>query len=105
MPNFHVKEFSLPKLPNEFGDTKFEFIATSTLGEVLLMSECHKQKMLLKIQKNEDGFLIKGDKITRPSQVSILQKALKDLRDFSGAKPSYSNIDAKKQKDLEISVF
>jgi tRNA (guanine-N7-)-methyltransferase len=105
MPNFHAQEFSLPSLPLRGEDTSFEFSAHAPCGEVLVMSECHKQKLLLKIQKSKKGFLIKGDKITRPSQVSILQKALLELRELTNTKSFYSNIESKKQKNLEISPF
>lgn len=105
MPNFHTKTYNQPTLPTKFGETQFQFVATSSRGEVLVMSKCSGEDFLLKVNKNKNGYLIKGDKITRPSQVAILQRALMDFRDASNAEATLSNIESKKIKSLEISPY
>ena len=105
MPNFHTKEFIEPSYPSSYGKSKFEFVAFSKRGEKLVMSHTQNCDMLLKINKNEKGYLIKSDKITRPSQVAILQQALKDYRDLSKTKTTNSNIDSKKEKSLKVSPY
>jgi len=105
MPNFHAKEFQEPTYPSEYGKSKFEFVATSSRGEKLVMSHTQDCDMLLKVNKNVKGYLIKGDKITRPSQVAILQQALKDYRDLTKTKTTNSNIDSQKQKSLKVSPY
>ncbi len=105
MPNFHAKEFVEPTYPSKYGKSEFEFVAVSPRGERLIMSHTQDCDMLLKINKNKKGYLIKGDKISRPSQVAILQQALKDYRDLSKTKTTNSNIDSKKQKSLKISPY
>lgn len=105
MPNFHAKGFIEPKYPSSYGESSFEFVALSSRGDRLVMSHIEDNDMLLQINKNKDSFLIKGDKITRPSQVAILQQVLKDYRDLTKTKPTNSNIDSKKEKTLKVSPF
>lgn len=105
MPNFHAKGFIEPKYPASYGESSFEFVALSSRGDRLVMSHIEENDMLLQINKNKDSFLIKGDKITRPSQVAILQQVLKDYRDLTKTKPTNSNIDSKKDKTLKVSPF
>jgi len=105
MPNFQIETFVEPKLPAYFGSTKFDFIALSKRGEKLLMCYNEKQSLLLKINTHKNGFLIKSDKITRPSQVAILQKTLIDFRDLSKTKTIKSNIESSKNRALKISPY
>jgi len=105
MPNFHTKEFAEPTYPSSYGKSEFKFVAVSSRGERLVMSHTQNSDMLLKINKNKKGYLIKGDKISRPSQVAILQQALKDFRDLSKTETTNSNIDSKKEKSLKISPY
>ncbi len=105
MPNFHAKEFQEPIYPSEYGKSKFKFVAISSRGERLVMSHTENCDMLLKVNRNKKGYLIKGDKITRPSQVAILQQALKDYRDLTKTNTTNSNIDSQKQKSLKISPY
>jgi len=105
MPNFHAKEFVEPTYPSSYGKSDFEFVAVSKRGDRLVMSHTQDCDMLLKVNKNKKGYLIKGDKITRPSQVAILQQALKDYRDLSKTETTNSNIDSKKEKSLKISPY
>ncbi|HIP29752.1 MAG TPA: tRNA (guanosine(46)-N7)-methyltransferase TrmB [Sulfurospirillum arcachonense] len=105
MPNFHAKEFVEPTYPSSYGKSEFEFVAVSKRGDRLVMSHTQDCDMLLKVNKNKKGYLIKGDKITRPSQVAILQQALKDYRDLSKTETTNSNIDSKKEKSLKISPY
>ncbi len=105
MPNFHSKTFTEPTLPATFGTTKFKFIAHSRREERLVMCVNEEQRMLLKINANKNGYLIKYDKITRPSQVAILQKTLIDFRDLSKTETTKSNIESSKNRVLKISPY
>lgn len=104
MPNFHTKEFIEPTLPVSFAQTRFKYAAYSE-KEQLIMCECSKHQFFVKIYAKGDYYLIKGDKITRPTQVSILQQALRDLRDVTKTTPHNSNIDAQRQRTLKVSPF
>jgi len=105
MPNFHAKEFVEPVYPCSYGKSSFEFVAHSSRGDRLVMSHLEDNDMLLQINKNKDSYLIKGDKITRPSQVALLQQVLRDYRDLTNTIPTNSNIDSKKEKTLKVSPF
>ena len=105
MPNFHTKDFVEPVYPALFGMSEFEFVATSSRGEKLVMSHTQGADMLLTINKKPNGYLVKGDKLTRPSQVAILQQALKDFRDLCKITTTKSNIDSKKHKSIKISKY
>ena len=105
MPNFHTKDLNTPTYPCRFGKSSFKFEATSKRGEKLIMSECEGHNLLIKINKNKNGYLVKGDKITRPSSVVILQQVLKDFRDLTKTSPTNSNIDYKKQKSLKVPKY
>jgi len=105
MPNFHTKEFVEPTYPSAYGRSDFEFVASSKRGDRLVMAHIGGCDMLLKINKNKKSYLIKGDKITRPSQVALLQQALKDYRDLSKTVTTNSNIESKKEKTLKVSPF
>jgi tRNA (guanine-N7-)-methyltransferase len=105
MPNFHAKEVVVPKLPAFYGETTFHFKATTARGEELIFVTCKNEDFLLKIQKHKDSYLLKGDKISRPTQVSILQKALRDLRDLCGIQAYNSNIDIFKDRRVETSPY
>jgi tRNA (guanine-N7-)-methyltransferase len=69
------------------------------------MCHCEGQDLLLKINQTKKAYLIKGDKISRPSQVAILQQVLKDYRDLSKTQTINSNIDSKKEKTLKVSPY
>ncbi|MBL0687618.1 MAG: tRNA (guanosine(46)-N7)-methyltransferase TrmB [Sulfurospirillum sp.] len=103
MPNLHTNFFLEPLYPANFGKSEFKFVAVSKKGERLVMSHTQGCDLFLKINKTKKNYLIKGDKISRPSQVAILQQALKDYRDLNKIKPINTNIDSKKQKSLIIS--
>lgn len=105
MPNFHAKEFVEPVYPSSYGKSSFEFVAHSNRGDRLVMSHLEDNDMLLQINKNKDSYLIKGDKITRPSQVALLQQVLRDYRDLTNTIPTNSNIDSKKEKTLKVSPY
>lgn len=105
MPNFHTTTYKLPSLPVKQGESEFKFFAKSKRGEILVMAKCFDEHLLLKINKNKKGYLIKGDKITRPSRVAILQKALIDFRDLVQAEALISNIESKKVKSFGKSAY
>lgn len=105
MPNFHTKTFIHPPYPSSFGKSHFDALALCARGERLIVSHCQGQELLLKINETDNGFLIKGDKITRPSNVAILQQALQDFRDLAKMETTSSNIEHKKIKSLEISPY
>ena len=98
MPNFHTAQLKPLNYPCTSGQSSFIFEATSTRGNRLVMARIEdSEPLLIRVNsKAEGGYLVKGDKITRPTEASFLQKVLMDFRDVSGAQVTHSNIEPKK---------
>ena len=97
MPNFHTQTLKPLTYPCSYKETTFSYEAHSKRGNKLVMASTGGEQLLIRIQQKEDGnFLVKGDKVTRPTQASFLQKALMDFRDGSEAIEIFSNIEPKK---------
>ncbi|MBN1839627.1 MAG: tRNA (guanosine(46)-N7)-methyltransferase TrmB [Campylobacterales bacterium] len=106
MPNFHTSTLKKLSYPCTFGETTFLYEAHSARGNILVMASMGGEPMLIRIHpKKEGGFLVKGDKVTRPTQASFLQKVLIDFRDASEAKEIFSNIEPKKFLHVKPSPF
>jgi tRNA (guanine-N7-)-methyltransferase len=70
------------------------------------MASTQGENILIRIhQKEGGGFLVKGDKVTRPTQASFLQKILIDFRDASEAQEQFSNIEPKKFLEVKHSPY
>lgn len=106
MPNFHTRSLKPLHCPCTYHDTTFHWQATSRKGNVLVLATCRGETFMLRVlPKEAGGFLVKGDKVTRPTQASFLQKALIDFRDMSEAQVSHSNIEPKKFLDVRCSAY
>ncbi|AFL68001.1 tRNA (guanosine(46)-N7)-methyltransferase TrmB [Sulfurospirillum barnesii] len=106
MPNFHTEHFDTLAYPSTFGETTFLYEARSQRGNILIMASMGGEPILIRIHpKKEGGFLVKGDKATRPTQASFLQKVLIDFRDASNAKEIFSNIEPKKFLHVKPSAY
>jgi len=105
MPNFKTNKLTMPKFPTNFGDTKFEYIAKSDKDESLIKVTQKDEEFFLQIKLKSDKYLIKGDKISRPSQVVFLQQALRDFRDLCACKTVYSNLEPQKIKNKKRYKF
>ena len=97
MPNIKTKRLELVTFPATFGEYTFEFIVTSNKDEKLLFTTYHKKSFCLQIIKREFDFLIKGDKLTRISPVSIIQNALKSFAKLHNLTLTFSNIEPKNE--------
>ncbi len=106
MPNFHSNYLKTLTYPCHAGETTFLWEAHSHRGNKLVMASSKEEPLLIRIQsKKEGGFLIKGDKVTRPTQASFLQKVLMDFRDVSEANVTHSNIEPKKFLHVKTSPY
>lgn len=97
MPNIKTKKLTMPNFPARFGDSEFLYIAKSDTE--LLVKVLHKNfEFFLQIREKNGTYLIKGDKISRPSQVIFLHQALRDFRDLCHCEVIFSNIEPQKFK-------
>lgn len=106
MPNFHTQTLKPLRYPCTYKETTFSYEAHSKRGNKLVMASTAGEQILIRIhQKEEGGFLVKGDKVTRPTQASFLQKILMDFRDASEAVEIFSNIEPKKFLEVKHSPY
>lgn len=106
MPNFHTQTLKPLSYPCTYKETTFSYEARSKRGNKLVMASTQGENILIRIhQKEGGGLLVKGDKVTRPTQASFLQKILIDFRDASEAKEQFSNIEPKKFLEVKHSPY
>lgn len=103
MPNFHTDSFEALSYPCTQGDTTFLWEAFSSRGNRLVFASLHDVTLMIRIcAKKEGGWLIKGDKITRPTKAVLLQKALQDFKEVSHAEVHTSNIESKQSLHVKM---
>lgn len=106
MPNFHTQTLKPLSYPCTYKETTFSYEARSKRGNKLVMASTQGENILIRIhQKEGGGLLVKGDKVTRPTQASFLQKILIDFRDASEAQEQFSNIEPKKFLEVKYSPY
>lgn len=107
MPNFHTTQLKSPSYPYTYGQSSFVFEAASTRGNRLVMASIgESEPLLIRLNaKSDNSWLVKGDKITRPTEASFLQKVLIDFRDASSAHVTHSNIEPKKFLHVKHSPY
>ena len=104
MPNFIAKTLSLPPFPFACGEVKFEGLARGGSEDMIFTRfKGHEFFVILKPHKN--GVLVKGDKLTRPSDVAILQGALVALRDAHAEGVSSNAIALRREKNEKKADF
>ncbi|WP_331774045.1 tRNA (guanosine(46)-N7)-methyltransferase TrmB [Sulfurospirillum sp. 1612] len=100
MPNIKTKNLTMPNFPATFGESHFCFVASSDHEK--LVKVIHKTyEFFIQIREKNGTYLIKADKITRPSQVVFVHQAMRDFRDLCGCEVLFSNIDSHKYKTLK----
>ncbi len=90
----------MPNFPVTYGDSHFCFAAYSD-NEILVKVMHKTYDFFIQIREKNGTYLIKAEKITRPSQVVFVHQAMRDFRDLSGCEVLFSNIDSHKNKTLK----
>ncbi|MBE0495937.1 MAG: tRNA (guanosine(46)-N7)-methyltransferase TrmB [Campylobacterales bacterium] len=91
MPNFHASSLTPLAYPHQEGEVLFMWEATSA-DESLVLAQLENHQFFIKQIRRPEGLLVKGEKITRPSQVKVLQKGLIAYENASQAAVRFSNI-------------
>jgi tRNA (guanine-N7-)-methyltransferase len=101
MPHLHVTQFHDISLPASAGDISFEFLAQNILhkDEQLVAVTIGDQKFFLLCQKNQDKYLLKSDKLTRPTSTHLLHRALLDFAEFADLEVIASNVPRKEENE------
>ena len=106
MPNFQTAFLKPLSYPCVHGETAFECEAISARGTRLIKASIQGETLLVRVTEKSKGvLLVKGDKVTRPSQASLLQKALIDFRNATDAVEIHSNIEPKKFLHVKRSEY
>lgn len=80
MPNFKSKRIKEINLPYKKDDVEFLWLAKND-NVSLIYTKVQEESFFLQIKKAQNGFVIKGDKHTKPSKIGYLQKALKIFKE------------------------
>ena len=86
MPNFICKSLNLRSLPVSYNESEFIAIANELRdgkkpNTSLVLTKIKDEKFLIIIKKRPNqSYLIKGDKILKPTNISILQRGLSDFK-------------------------
>lgn len=80
MPNFKSKKIKEINLPYSKDDVEFLWLAKND-NVSLIYTKVQEESFFLQIKKAQNGFVIKGDKHTKPSKIGYLQKALKIFKE------------------------
>ncbi|EFP6788294.1 tRNA (guanosine(46)-N7)-methyltransferase TrmB [Campylobacter jejuni] len=80
MPNFKSKKIKEINLPYNKDDVEFLWLAKND-NVSLIYTKVQEESFFLQIKKAQNGFVIKGDKHTKPSKIGYLQKALKIFKE------------------------
>ncbi len=104
MPNVHTKKGVLLDFPYKFNGFAFEFIARSKYDNLILV-RCEDESFFLSLVEKDEKFLIKADKLTRPTNVKILQDAMKAFVEKNSLDITFSTINSKKNHLKRRSKF
>jgi len=99
LPNIQTRELELIEFPASYQEYNYEYIGTSSRGEKLLFTTHKDKSFFLQIIQREADFLIKGDKLTRVSPVSITQNALDGFSLLHNLELTFSNIQSKPENN------
>lgn len=99
MPNIQTKKLELIEFPATYHDYQYKYIASSSRGEKLLFTTYQDKSFFLQIIQRDSDFLIKGDKLTRISPVTITQNALEGFSKLHNLELTFSNIQSKPENN------
>ncbi|OIN33168.1 tRNA (guanosine(46)-N7)-methyltransferase TrmB [Campylobacter jejuni] len=80
MPNFKSKKIKEINLSYSKDNVEFLWLAKND-NVSLIYTKVQEESFFLQIKKAQNGFVIKGDKHTKPSKIGYLQKALKIFKE------------------------
>jgi len=109
MPNIQTDHYVPVPLPKSVDGYDFLARAHSPKGEELILTRYQDKQFLLQIikrdKKGKTGYLIKAEKLTRVSPVSIIQNALKAFAKLHKLDLTFSNISPKKSSIVKEDDF
>lgn len=101
MPNFRAKNISLKPLPFSENGVEFKALAKGSNGINLLLCQCEGSEFFITLKPFDDKVVAKGEKISRPAQIGLLQKALIALKNSCASDVINEAIALKKTRILK----
>ena len=85
MPNFIARNLKNTPYPFGAGEVEFLWEARGRKGERLVYTKSGDEIFFIEVKKNaaQNAFVIKGEKVTKPARIGLLQNALKIYRDLN----------------------
>ena len=85
MPNFIARNLKNTPYPFGAGEVEFLWEARGRKGERLVYTKSGDENFFIEVKKNaaRNAFVIKGEKVTKPARIGLLQNALKIYRDLN----------------------
>ena len=109
MPNIQTDRYVPVTLPKSVDGFDFLARARSKKGEELILTRYQNKQFLLQVitrnKKGKTDYLIKAEKLTRVSPVSIIQNALKAFAKLHELDLTFSNISPKKSSIVKEDDF
>jgi len=98
MPNIQTKKLTYKVLPLSQDGYTFHYMANAVKSdEKLVFTTFEDKRFFLKVVERQDDYLIKYDKLTRVSPISIIKNALKAYQKIHDLELTFSNIENKKE--------
>ncbi len=109
MPNAHVKKDNYCQMPIKNDGFLFEFLASSKYDD-LVFTKSKEENFFLQVIDKKKIKLIKADKITKPTNVKIVQDAIKSFIDANNFEILHENINSsknhlKKKSNYQKDIF
>lgn len=82
MPNFITKNLKSLAYPIVQDEVVFAWEARGG-NSTIIYTQSGIEEFFITLKEHENGFLVKGDKITRPAQIGLLQKALVKFKELN----------------------
>lgn len=79
MPNFKAKKIKDISLPIKVGETEFVFKTKAQLGKTLVYTSIENASFFIEINEKNNEFVIKIDKLTKITDLALMQKALESF--------------------------
>lgn len=76
MPNFKAKKLFELDLPKTFDDVSFGFCTKEQNGKTLIYTTVKDKSFFIEINKKSNEFVVKIDKLTKITNLALMQKAL-----------------------------
>jgi len=99
LPNIKTKKLDIVNFPASFDEYQYKYLASSKRGEQLLFTTYRDKSFFLQIIQRDSDYLIKADKLTRISPVSITQNALNGFKELHNLELTFSNIQSKSENN------